>query len=149
MNIFIFLYLFFYLLYIRNRELSGSVVECLTKDRRAAGSSLTGFTGLCPWARHIYPSLVLVQPRKTCPYMTENLLMERKDSNQTNKNKYIRNALTLTHISLLHHWTIYYTKKMYVIYHHGSNEELPHPPPLTRLKLLAPSYGTYNPFFTH
>ena len=30
-------------------------------------------------------SLVLVQPRKTCPYITERLLMGRKESNQTNK----------------------------------------------------------------
>ena len=29
------------------RERSGSVIECLTRDRRAAGSSLTGFTALC------------------------------------------------------------------------------------------------------
>ena len=28
------------------RERSGSVVECLTQDRRAAGSSLTGVTAL-------------------------------------------------------------------------------------------------------
>ena len=35
-----------------------------------------------PWARHIYPSLV--QPRKTRPYITERLLIERKESNQTN-----------------------------------------------------------------
>ena len=28
------------------RERSGSVVECLTRDRRAAGSSLTGVTTL-------------------------------------------------------------------------------------------------------
>ena len=31
---------------ICNRERSGSVVECLTRDRRAAGSSLTGVTAL-------------------------------------------------------------------------------------------------------
>ena len=30
------------------RERSGSVVECLTRDQRAAGSSLTGVTVLCP-----------------------------------------------------------------------------------------------------
>ena len=30
----------------RMRERSGSVVECLTRDRRAAGSSLTGVTAL-------------------------------------------------------------------------------------------------------
>ena len=29
-------------------ERSGSVVECLIRDRRAAGSSLTGITMLCP-----------------------------------------------------------------------------------------------------
>ena len=30
------------------RERSGSVVECLTRDRRAAGSSLYGVTALWP-----------------------------------------------------------------------------------------------------
>ena len=35
------------------------------------------------WARHIYPSLVLDQPRKTRPCLTERLLMRRKESNQT------------------------------------------------------------------
>ena len=38
------IYLFIYLF----RERSGSVVERLTRDRRAAGSSLTGVTALCP-----------------------------------------------------------------------------------------------------
>ena len=32
----------------RGREHSGSVEECLTRDRGAAGSSLTGDTVLCP-----------------------------------------------------------------------------------------------------
>ena len=36
-------------------------------------------------ARHIYPSLVLVQPRKIRPYITERLLMGRKESKQTKK----------------------------------------------------------------
>ena len=40
-----------------------------------------------PWASHIYPSLVLVQPRKTGPCLTEGLLMWGKESNQTNKQK--------------------------------------------------------------
>ena len=31
------------------------------------------------------PSLVLVHPRKTCPCLTERLLMGLKESNQTNK----------------------------------------------------------------
>ena len=66
-------------------ERSGSVVECLTRDRSAAGSSLTGVTALCPAARHIYPSLVLVHHRKTRPYKTERLLMGRKESDQKTK----------------------------------------------------------------
>ena len=53
----------------------------------AKGLSLTSITALCPWARHINPSLVLVQPRKTRPYITERLLMGRKELNQT-KNKH-------------------------------------------------------------
>ena len=65
-------------------ERRGSVVGCLTRDWGAAGSSLTGVTALRPWARHINPSLVLVQPRKTHPYITEILLMGPKESNQTN-----------------------------------------------------------------
>ena len=42
-----------------------------------------------PWARHIYPSLVLVQPRKTRPCLTERLLMGRKESIQTNKSMHL------------------------------------------------------------
>ena len=53
------------------REYSGSVVECLSRDREVAGSSITA---LCPWARDINPCLVLVQPRKTHPNITEKLL---------------------------------------------------------------------------
>ena len=59
-----------------------AVVECLIRDRRATGSSLTGVTALCPLARHINPSLVLVQPRKTRPFIAERLLMGCKESNK-------------------------------------------------------------------
>ena len=34
-------------------------------------------------SKNINPSLVLVRPRKTCPFITERLLMGRKESNQT------------------------------------------------------------------
>ena len=37
-------------------------------------------------SKNINPSLVLVQPRKILPYITENLLMGRKESNQTKLN---------------------------------------------------------------
>ena len=66
------------------RECSGSVVECLTLDRGAAGSSLIGVTVLS-LSKNINPSLVLVQPRKTRPFITERLLIGRKESNLTNK----------------------------------------------------------------
>ena len=55
---------------------SGSVVECLTREQRAAGSSLTGITASCPWVRHINSSIVLVQPRKIRSDVTGRLLTE-------------------------------------------------------------------------
>ena len=57
-----------------DRGHSCSVVECLTQDRGATGSSLTGLTVLCPGAKYIYPCLVLVQPKKTRTDITEKLL---------------------------------------------------------------------------
>ena len=57
--------------------LSGRVLDSRSRGRRL------GATALCPWARHINPSLVMGQPRKTCPYITERLLMGRKESNPT------------------------------------------------------------------
>ena len=43
----------------------------------------------------IYPSLVLVQPSKTHPYITERLLMGRKESNQTNKTSWSLSEVSL------------------------------------------------------
>ena len=40
-------------------------------------------------SKNINPSLVLVQPRKTCPFITERLLMGCKESNQTNKYMFV------------------------------------------------------------
>ena len=40
------------------------------------------------------PSLVLVQPRKTRPFITERLLMGRKESDQTNKQNILANYCT-------------------------------------------------------
>ena len=62
--------------------LSGRVLDSRPKGR-----------GFEPHRRHyvvslsknIIPSLVLVQPRKTRPFINERLLMGRKESNQTNK----------------------------------------------------------------
>ena len=62
--------------------LSGRVLDSRLKGR-----------GFEPHRRHcvvslsknINPSLVLVQPKKTRPFITERLLMGRKESNRTNK----------------------------------------------------------------
>ena len=62
--------------------LSGRVLD---SRWRGPDSRLTSVTALCPCARHIYPSLVLVQPRKTFPFIAERFLMGRKESNQTKK----------------------------------------------------------------
>ena len=72
------------------RERSGSMVECLTRDRGARVRASPASLRCGPWARHIYPSLVLVQPRKTCPCLTERLLMGRKESNQTKQTNLAR-----------------------------------------------------------
>ena len=68
-----------------SRERSCSVVECLTRDQRATGSSLIGFTALWFLSKTHYPSLALVQLRKTRPCLTERSLMGREESNQSNK----------------------------------------------------------------
>ena len=51
--------------------------------QRGRGFEPHGISLRCgPWTRHIYPSLVLVQPRKIHPCLTERLLMGRKESNK-------------------------------------------------------------------
>ena len=67
----------------KKREQIGSVVECLTRDQGAGGSSFTSVTALWSLSK-THPNLVLVQPRKTHPCLTERLLMGCKESNQTN-----------------------------------------------------------------
>ena len=86
-------------------SLSKSSFLLCPRDREAKGSSFTGVTALWSWARYIYPSLVLVQPRKTRPCLTERLLMGRKESNQTNKQKFLlyTSICLSVHLSVLSH----------------------------------------------
>ena len=62
--------------------LSGRVL-----DSRPQGRGFEPYRRHCvvSLSKNINPSLVLVQPRNTRPYITERLLMGRKESNQTNK----------------------------------------------------------------
>ena len=64
-------------------ERSGSVVERLTP--RGRGFEPHRRHCIVSLSKNINPSLVLVQPRKTRPFITERLLIGRKESNQTNK----------------------------------------------------------------
>ena len=67
--------------------LSGKVLDSRPKGRRFEPHRRHCVVSL---SKNINPSLVLVQPRKTRPFITERLLMGRKESNQTIKqtNKY-------------------------------------------------------------
>ena len=65
----------------RVRELSGKELDSRPRGR--------GFEPQRPFSvvslsKNINPSFILVQPRKTRPFITEILLMGRKESNQTN-----------------------------------------------------------------
>ena len=66
--------------------LSGSVL-----DSRPKGLGFKPHRCLCvvSLSKNINPSEVLVQPKKTCPFITERLLMGRKELNQTNKKEQI------------------------------------------------------------
>ena len=62
--------------------LSGRVLDTRPKGRRFEPHRRHCVVSL---SKNINPSLVLVQHRKTRPFITESLLMGCKESNQTNK----------------------------------------------------------------
>ena len=62
--------------------LSGRVLDSRPRGR---GSKPHQRHCVVPLSKNINPSLVLVQPRKICPFITERLLMGCKESNQTSK----------------------------------------------------------------
>ena len=64
------------------QSLSGRVLGSRPKGR---GFDLHWRHCVVSFSKNINPSLVLIQPRKTRLYITEILLMGRKESNQTNK----------------------------------------------------------------
>ena len=63
--------------------LSGRVLVSRPKGRRFEPHQRHCIVSL---SKSINPSLVLVQPRKTRPFITERLLMGHKESNQMNQN---------------------------------------------------------------
>ena len=65
------------------------MAQCIVLGSRPKGRGFEPHRRHCvvSLSKNINPSLVLVQPRKTRPYISERLLMGRKESNQTNENK--------------------------------------------------------------
>ena len=61
--------------------LSGRVLDSRPRGRRFEPHHSHNIVSL---SKNINPSLVLVEPRKTHPFITERLLMGGKESNQTN-----------------------------------------------------------------
>ena len=64
--------------------LSGRVLDSRPKGR---GFELHRRHCAVSLSKNINPSLVLVQPRKSRPFITERLMMGRKESNQTKMSK--------------------------------------------------------------
>ena len=71
----------------RKASMRAQWLSCRVLDSRPRGHRFKPHLGHCfvSLNKNIKPSLVLVQPKKTCPYITERLLMGRKESNQRNK----------------------------------------------------------------
>ena len=72
----------FIILCLGAQWISGRVLDLRLSGRRFEPHQCHCVVSL---SKNINPSLVLVQPRKTGPFITERLLMGRKESNQTNK----------------------------------------------------------------
>ena len=80
---------------IQEYLMRSTVVECLTQTEGPRVQASPASLRCGPWARHIYPSLVLVQPRKTCPYITERLLM----GHNQNKQEYLVRSISTSSLA--------------------------------------------------
>ena len=86
---------------VRAQWLSGRVL-----DSRPKGCGFEPHRRHCvvSLSKNINPSLVLVQPRKTRPFITERLLMGRKELNQTNQKQCIN---SFTYVSFFFYLLLY------------------------------------------
>ena len=73
--------------YILNTNVGAQWLSGRVPDSRPRGRRFQPHRRHCvvSLSKTINPSLVLVQPRKTLPYITERMLMGRKESNKQNK----------------------------------------------------------------
>ena len=77
-------------------ELSGRALDSRPKGR---GFEPHWRHWVVSLSKNINPSLVLVQPRKTRPFITERWLSGRKESNQTNNRDFSINHSQIMHMS--------------------------------------------------
>ena len=73
--------------YVSNNFWGAQWLSSRVLDSRQRGRGFVHHRGHCvvSLSKNINPSLVLIQPRKTRPFITERLLMGCKESNLTNK----------------------------------------------------------------
>ena len=73
-------------------------------------------------SKNINPSLILVQPRKTRPFITERLLMGRKESNQTNKTLSALGISSIMHatVSLIQNFQYRNFTNLYLAFFYGT-----------------------------
>ena len=88
------------------RECSGLVVKCLIQDQGVLGSSLTGITALCPWARHINPCFVLHGPTQEDPSRHNWTIVDWDIKNQTKQTHIFKTKIVFPHAITWNNWWI-------------------------------------------
>ena len=89
--------------YERVYECSGSVVECLTRDQWSANLSLTGITASVLEQGTLILCLVLIQPRKTHPDISETTVdwgvksQNKQTKGPNDQKKFAFNCITFSY----------------------------------------------------
>ena len=95
-----------------------------TQGLRVRASPVSLHCGPC--ARHIYPNLVLVQPRKTRPCLTDRLLIGR---NQIKSNKHLEESISnfrdASMFSIAFHFELKFLYKTFFMLNSGEHSFYP------------------------
>ena len=86
------IYILVYIIYIDTQLMRAQWLSGRVLDLRPSGRGFNTHWRHCvvSLSKYINPSLVLVQPRKTSPFITERLLMEHKESDKKQTNKILK-----------------------------------------------------------
>ena len=99
---------------------SGFVPQCLTRYQGAPWSTPIGVTALCVWPWHSNTCLLLVQPMKNHPDITENVLtgtLRIKSSKQTSF--FVQKILRMCQASICLQTEIFDKLLLYFLLHKG------------------------------